>query len=148
MNRINPNLNRLGGESLNNLGGSFNPFSAMGNPGGSRDSYPNVLSQTKPGMEMPLGAPASSAQSQGYNIHANSKFYYPKDAEFLSNDYMSKPGAKFNANKNAVLIKDDKQNNIDPNLEEVEYHNEASEEPQEIRESRHAGAKHSLKPSL
>ena len=56
---------------------------------------------------------------QSANIHANSKYYYPKDAEFLSNDFMSKPGAKFNVNRNAVLIKDDKPSTVDPNLEEV-----------------------------
>jgi hypothetical protein len=117
--RINPNLNRLGGESMNNLGGSFNPYSPPNQPYQPRDAYPNVLGHTKPAMETPLPPQANAMQTQGYNIHANSKFYYPKDAEFLSNDYMSKPGAKFNANKNAVLIKDERQNTIDPHLEEL-----------------------------
>lgn len=65
--------------------------------------------------------------SQGYNIHANSKHYYPKDAEFLTNDNMTKPGAKFNANRHAVMVKNEKNLGADP-LDEVFQCNQVEKE--------------------
>lgn len=76
--------------------------------------------------------------NQGYNIHANSKHYFPKDAEFLTNDAMSKPGAKFTSNRNAVLIKDEKQPAVDPYLEDVEQSHAAAQELEALREQRNA----------
>lgn len=52
-------------------------------------------------------------------MHANSKHYFPKEAEFLSNDMINKPGTKFSSNKNAVLIKDEDITQTDPMLVEV-----------------------------
>jgi hypothetical protein len=123
---------------MGNLGGSFNAFNMLG----GRDSYPNVLGNMKPAMETPLPPfckfffePAQGmSQPQGYNIHANSKHYFPKDAEFLSNDAMSKPGAKFTSNRNAVLIKDEKPSTEDPKLEEVDPLNKVEKETEAIRE--------------
>lgn len=84
-----------------------------------------------------------NSASQGYNIHANSKHYYPKDAEFLTNDNMAKPGAKFNANRQAVMMKDEKNIGGDP-LEEVYWSDLAKKEHywQAQQPSRHHGQQH------
>lgn len=72
----------------------------------------------------PLGQQAPlqrEGMKQSYDIHANSKHYFPQHAEFLSNDFVHKPGTQFNTNRNAVLFKEKKEMTKDPNLANVSY---------------------------
>lgn len=68
----------------------------------------------KPPMDQnaQFGAAQAQPHSLGmrqptYNIHANTKHYFPKESEYLTGDnFVNKPGNSFGVNRNAVLMKD------------------------------------------
>lgn len=114
---MNPNISKIGTNTMKSGFGMSMTQPVIAN------NF-NQAMYAKPPMDGPLpnrqNQNSSLGNTRSYDIHANSKHYFPQDAEYLMNDYINKPGANFNTNKQAVLMKQrNKDKDVDPMLRQL-----------------------------
>ena len=131
--RFNSNVSRIAKNPFNpmatqqqlsaNQFGQQQPGGVYGMGGPNSQNQPGMY-QTAPGQfggnqpgNMGQNFGMNPDQNMNFDVHANSKHYFPKDAEFLSNDYFSKPGKDFHTNKQAVFMNDTNKQTPAPKLE-------------------------------